>query len=54
MDIETTLLIEILELQEALDQAIQEDKPRYITDIYHKLIETKTYELELLQKAEYI
>ena len=52
MDIEVQIMVEILELKELLQDAIKEDKPYYITDLYHKMIALKNDELKLLQSVE--
>ena len=52
MEIEVQIMVEILELKELLQDAIQEDKPYYITDLYHKMIALKNDELKLLQSVE--
>ena len=52
MDVEAQLMVEIIELKEALDKAIEDDKPSYVTEVYHKMIAIKNDELKLLQSLE--
>lgn len=52
MDKKTQIEAEVVKLKEALQVAIAEDKPSYITELYHEMLNIKKDELKLLQHVD--